>query len=453
MYKVDAKALLRARRGASALEFAPRGGEPKETRFRIGVRRPKFVRASDKRKRSIIMKIKVSMALRSAAFAAISAATASAFAFGGLFDGGLSRNIVSTDATAYDDSFFAGQTLTMGEMGTTYEGYGQSVVDGAYGECADCQGDALPAYDFATYDYGYSYGYVDSYGWIPARTFTPARSIAKSAFRGVGSVLRGIRNFLTGNCYDYCQPAYVCDPCWSFCDPCCDPCIDACCDWSPCAPCDACNPCEPACNPCEPACDPCGSVFNPNAVYAPRSCCGYGYAPGETRPLNPTTGRASEGGIDAQIDQKAPSIPKPQTTQSKAPVSPALPALDPNVAPAQVPGEDEGNALPTYQSEEPEEVPTPSPSTLGNGTIKMLVPEDAVVYVNGYRTKQKGAVRTFAAKNLQYGETYSFEIRVVAIRNGRVFDDVQTTTLTAGDSSALAFNLTLNENQSYAYNN
>ena len=82
----------------------------------------------------------------------------------------------------------------------------------------------------------------------------------------------------------------------------------------------------------------------------------------------------------------------------------------------------------------------------------MLVPKDAVVYVNGYRTKQTGEVRTFAAKNLEIGETYAFEIRVVAVRDGRTYEDVQSTTLTAGDTSSLAFNLTLRGNQAYAYN-
>ena len=80
----------------------------------------------------------------------------------------------------------------------------------------------------------------------------------------------------------------------------------------------------------------------------------------------------------------------------------------------------------------------------------MLVPEDAVVYVNGYRTKQTGAVRSFAAKSLEYGETYSFEIRVVAVRDGQVFEDVQHATLTAGQETALAFNLSLRSNQAVA---
>ena len=81
----------------------------------------------------------------------------------------------------------------------------------------------------------------------------------------------------------------------------------------------------------------------------------------------------------------------------------------------------------------------------------MLVPEDAIVYVNGYRPKQKGALRTFAAKNLEYGETYAFEIRVVENRDGRFYEDVQTTILAPGDSAALAFN-PVPRDEAYALN-
>ena len=102
----------------------------------------------------------------------------------------------------------------------------------------------------------------------------------------------------------------------------------------------------------------------------------------------------------------------------------------------------EENQLPSYDSNatEPsiESIPTPEPT--GAGVIRMLVPEDSVVYVNGYRTKQSGETRTFAAKNLKYGETYEFEIRVVAVRNGQTVEDVQTAVLTAGEKTALAFN-------------
>jgi uncharacterized protein (TIGR03000 family) len=137
--------------------------------------------------------------------------------------------------------------------------------------------------------------------------------------------------------------------------------------------------------------------------------------------LNPETGLPQTGGLDAVSPTPTPAI------QTETPAAPAIP-----------------------QQEAPETIPTAEPATLGSGVLNMLVPEDAVVYVNGYRTKQTGSVRSFAAKSLEYGETYSFEIRVVALRNGQVYEDVQHATLTAGQETALAFNLSLRSNQAVA---
>ncbi|MBQ2037858.1 MAG: TIGR03000 domain-containing protein, partial [Thermoguttaceae bacterium] len=229
---------------------------------------------------------------------------------------------------------------------------------------------------------------------------------------------------------------YVCDPCWAI-DDCCDPC-----GWDPCAVCDpcapACNPCEPVCNPCAPACEPCEpACFNTGAVFAPGGCCGNGYMPGQVRPLNKETGRP-EGAKGAGA---APARSYEPEEQPAATEQPAVPGV-----------EDDAQPVDEYNSGAPEIAPATEPATTGAGLIKMLVPKDAVVYVNGYRTKQTGEVRTFAAKNLEVGETYAFEIRVVAVRDGRTYEDVQSTTLTAGDTSSLAFNLTLRGNQAYAYN-
>lgn len=395
------------------------------------------------------MKFNGKTTLRLFVAAVICSASASAFAFGDVFDSGLFKNISSNDAYV-EDSFFGGQELTMGDM--NFNAYAASSVDSAYGECSDCQGGDV-VYDAPVYGYNsvatYGYGYSDcdcvvDGGWYAAPA-TPIRTTVRAALRAPGAVLRGVRNFLFGNGYNYCKPAYVCDPCWSVCDPCAD--------WAPCAaPCDACAPvCAPACEPCAPACAPCDG-----AVFAPRSCCGDGYYPGKLNELNPATGKPVTGNdvdkvlnvpkTDKKASEPANSDVAPAvdpSAASAAPVAPAVPAVD-SAMPQRLDGEADG-------FEDAEEIDTPLPTT-GAGVIRMLVPEDAVVYVNGYRTKQKGAVRTFAAKKLQVGETYAFEIRVVAVRGGQTYEDVQTTTLTAGDSTALAFNLTLRDNEAYAFN-
>ncbi|MDO5309955.1 MAG: TIGR03000 domain-containing protein [Planctomycetia bacterium] len=375
------------------------------------------------------MKFNGSLALGLIAAFAISAVASSAYAAGGLFD-----LLGKTTTTRDDGSFFGGQALTFGDLSSTSLYAGSDVMP-SYSECASCAGNADAAtfafdgavvYDNAfAYDFGYDYGF-DYAPYTRARCFTPVRTTA----RVVGGALRSIREFLFGYGYSYCQPAYVCDPCWSVCDPC----------WSPCA--DFCEPAwTPVCDPCAPSfiapgCDACA----PNAVYAPRSCCGDGYIPGSVTPLDAETGKANRTGFE---NQDSPNSPNPQPAQS-------LSTGDDNLDAPALPTYDDLNGLPPANNDAPETVPTPAPSPESAGLIKMLVPEDAIVYVNGYRTKQKGALRSFAAKNLEYGQTYSFEIRVVEFRNGQRYEDVQTTTLTAGESTALAFNPTLAENQAYA---
>ncbi len=353
------------------------------------------------------------LTLRASLLAALLATAPSAFAFGGLFDGGLFKSAEPASEFVVDDgSFFAGEALTIGEMAAPSPFFA-SAANESYSGCATCgdengvvYGGGIPAAvdccdpcafvcdpcDPCVVGWG---GYVSPY--VPGQ---PVRN-----------VLRGVRNLLS-NCSLFCQPAYVCDPCWTVCDPC----------WSPCDPC---------WTSCETTCD---------GGYAPR-CCGDGYVPGETNPLNPETGLPQAdgaSGLDAGVSPTPTLQTDAQAVGTYQDAAPAIPQSAPQLnAPA--------------PSAAPETVPTPpADPNLGAGVLNMLVPEDAIVYVNGYRTKQTGAVRSFAAKSLEFGETYSFEIRVVAVRNGQVFEDVQHATLTAGQETALAFNLSLRSNQAVA---
>lgn len=69
----------------------------------------------------------------------------------------------------------------------------------------------------------------------------------------------------------------------------------------------------------------------------------------------------------------------------------------------------------------------------------MNVPENSVVYINGYRTKLTGTERNFTAKNLIPGESYEFEIKVVSVEDGQLREQVKTTSLTPGNTAVLAF--------------
>lgn len=373
--------------------------------------------------------------------------------------------ISASVANANDASFFNRQSITLGDL-QKVSNYAGSPLASSYSECASCAGkdEAVAAPVYAAqpvyYDSYVVYDPYVSYGeWTPVRnTLGLARDVVVDVARGVSRpvarVVNGVRNFLFNGGYEYCRPAYFCDPCWS-CDPCwtCDLCgVPAACD--PCATCGI-----PA------ACEPCGFVA-PRSVWAPKACCGYDVYPGEVNELDSETGlpkKPTANGVDSATNSdsasvtaadNAPAVPQTLSTE------PAAPKADATVPQVATPAADSlldqpatGDDLPAWDGDDAEAIPTPAPNpNLGAGVIRMLVPEDAVVYVNGYRTKQRGEVRSFAARDLVVGEAYSFEIRVVALRNGERFEDVQTTVLTAGETTALAFNLVAAPQSAYAVN-
>ena len=368
--------------------------------------------------------------------------------------------ISASVANANDASFFNRQSITLGDL-EKVSNYAGSPLASSYSECASCAGkdEAVAAPVYAAqpvyYDSYVVYDPYVSYGeWTPVRnTLGLARDVVVDVARGVSRpvarVVNGVRNFLFNGGYEYCRPAYFCDPCWS-CDPCwtCDPCgVPAACD--PCATCGI-----PA------ACEPCGFVA-PRSVWAPKACCGYDVYPGEVNELDSETGlpkKPTANGVDSATNSDSASVtaadnaPAVLQTLSTEPAAPKADAATP-AADSLLDQPATGDDLPAWDGDDAEAIPTPAPNpNLGAGVIRMLVPEDAVVYVNGYRTKQRGEVRSFAARDLVVGEAYSFEIRVVALRNGERFEDVQTTVLTAGETTALAFNLVAAPQSAYAVN-
>lgn len=75
----------------------------------------------------------------------------------------------------------------------------------------------------------------------------------------------------------------------------------------------------------------------------------------------------------------------------------------------------------------------------GNGLLRVEVPADAVVYVNGKLTTSKGTHRQYASYDLEAGRSYSYEVRVEYQANGKTVTESKTVTLTAGSDELLAF--------------
>ncbi len=241
------------------------------------------------------------------------------------------------------------------------------------------------------------------------------------------------RGYATGYLYDPCFP---CDPCFGGWSTCCDPCYTPCC--TPC--------CDPCCNPCD------GAFFSSSFVGtgAP-SCCGassgdvYSSTPsyGVTNDINTTTlpGPAGSGrGVDASVTQQPTPVNATQPSVIQTNPQPNANPSGQRVMPVQ--GGQPG-VLPNNSAPQPRSTTTP-PGT--SGMIQMSVPEDSVVFVNGYQTHMTGTERNFTANNLIPGEIYDFEIKVLYSDNGEPKEMVKNTSLIPGSTSYLAFDVPLDSN-------
>ncbi|MDO4586258.1 MAG: TIGR03000 domain-containing protein [Planctomycetia bacterium] len=161
------------------------------------------------------------------------------------------------------------------------------------------------------------------------------------------------------------------------------------------------------CDPCFACCDPCVGFD---------SCCGEDDANIKTMndgiPATTTGTIEMETSSPTRVDSSV--LPTPTNQQQADPNGPII---------------------------GPDQLLTPQ-SPLNNnqtGVLRMTVPADSIVYINGYQTKLTGTERNFTANDLIAGQTYHFEIRVVAVRNGQTLEEVKTASLIAGSTSSIAF--------------
>lgn len=71
--------------------------------------------------------------------------------------------------------------------------------------------------------------------------------------------------------------------------------------------------------------------------------------------------------------------------------------------------------------------------------IVVNVPEDAEVYVNGYRTTSRGATRQFLSTGLKPGQNYVYEVRAVTTEGDKQLGATKVVRLTAGRRQELSF--------------
>lgn len=254
----------------------------------------------------------------------------------------------------------------------------------------------------------------------------------------------------------YGSPAPVC-----FYDPYCDPCYD-----------NGCGICADWCDPCFASsvdyCDPCAGIG-----FTADTCCGddFGTVVPSTNAdvvvdsanVEPTEVNTEDSNAVDSNPAPTPVTPTPVAPAQNAPLQYSAPAgdalsnrLDSTIPDAlkvpempQIPNAD--SLLPTPNQPADNAPANVAPSGSGTGYLQMTVPENGVVYINGYETKMTGTERRFAARNLKAGLSYRFEIMVVVRENGQTLTDTQTAVLLPGTTMSVAFDLR-NTNRQVALN-
>lgn len=120
-----------------------------------------------------------------------------------------------------------------------------------------------------------------------------------------------------------------------------------------------------------------------------------------------------------------------------------MPAQPGQPTPAKKPVPEPPAAMPTEPAPAPAQpLPTPKTSATSadtSGILTVWVPFNAKVTINGLATKSTGSRREFVSHGLKPGMNYKYVVKAQVVRDGKMLEDTQTVTLTAGQIEAVAF--------------
>ena len=71
----------------------------------------------------------------------------------------------------------------------------------------------------------------------------------------------------------------------------------------------------------------------------------------------------------------------------------------------------------------------------------VVVPQDAIVFVNGRRTMKTGSQRDYYSVGLKHGYDYRYVVRAQIVRDGNVIEDTREVVLRLGDNECITFEL------------
>ena len=82
----------------------------------------------------------------------------------------------------------------------------------------------------------------------------------------------------------------------------------------------------------------------------------------------------------------------------------------------------------------------------GSAKLTVLVPENAVVFINGKPTKSTGAYREYISLGLERGRTYTYHVCAQVIRDGKTIKDVREVVLFSGNSKGMVLDFSGRKN-------
>jgi uncharacterized protein (TIGR03000 family) len=83
--------------------------------------------------------------------------------------------------------------------------------------------------------------------------------------------------------------------------------------------------------------------------------------------------------------------------------------------------------------------PQAAPEGHDKAFLEIVVPADAEVWFDGYKSKQMGSVRKFSTPPLKQGEPYGYDVRVRWTMNGSPVEETRTVVVRAGERTRVEF--------------
>ena len=84
----------------------------------------------------------------------------------------------------------------------------------------------------------------------------------------------------------------------------------------------------------------------------------------------------------------------------------------------------------------PENKDTSNP---GDARLRIHLPADAIVFVNGKQTKTAGTTRSYLSRNLAVDQMYPYEVKAVVVRDGKELVQTKVVDMTAGLDKSVEF--------------